>query len=204
MSLSSRFSENSLGLLRRYTASHAVFNSLSALQLSLLSADPQGGLELLRHHSGYLRALTATARCPFCSDVADEHRLLGHWCWLENRRNGEKSVMHYDGRPGIGRVASLVLLPFLEFQELRNPKGGSLHAYLGPAADEDALCLQVQFSQPARDPAWNEEQSQRRTLWTERLEMMNREDICRITWQESDKEANITLNQLSYESCNCR
>lgn len=204
MSIPSNHSETSLALLRRYTASHAVFNSLSALQLCLLSNDAAAGLDLLRHHSGYLRALTATARCAVCADVADEHRLLTHFAWLENRRNAGQSVLHYDGRPGTGRVASFILLPFLEFQELRNPKGGEIKAQLLARNGEATLVLQVDFSLPARNPVWNEEQTQRRAIWLERLQHLNDDGICRITWQETDKEASITLNQLNHESCNCR
>jgi LytS/YehU family sensor histidine kinase len=202
MHMPASLSENTLALLRRYMASHALFNGLSALQLSLLSNEARQGLDLLRHHAAYLRALSAVSDCPVCCNQADEWRLLESWTWLENQRHNGKEPIRLSGKLSGGRMPSWLLLPFLEFQELRNPADGKLDVQLNNL--NGAVTMRVQFSQPAKEKTWNEEQAMRRLLFTRRTELFLAEAAAEVAWNESATESSITLKTLQYESCNCR
>lgn len=200
--MSAPLSDNTLALLRRYMASHALFNGLSALQLSLLSNDTKQGLDLLRHHAAYLRALAAVSQCAQCCSQADEWRLLEHWVWLENHRHNGKEPVKLEGKLSGRHMPSWLLLPFLEFQELRNPTGGKLLARIEQAREQ--VSMHIRFEQPAKQTAWNEEQQARRHLFESRIGQMQAEGLAEVVWQESEIEASITLTYKNHESCNCR
>ena len=185
---------NTLQLLRSYTASHAVFNGLAAMQHALLKHEREQGLYLLNLFSGYLRRLSGICREPFAVWM-DEQAALLHYMDLENIRYSPDCRMDAEATQASFIVPSLLCIPAMERQLFRALRVKvPLQLKVNLLAKKDHVQMQVLCSEalPAFNSlALNAEQIQRMQLFQKRMQLFGAE----VQFSESKKGAILQLNK---------
>lgn len=185
---------NTLHLLRTYTASHAVFNGLSAMQHALLKHEREQGLYILNLFSSYLRKLCAAAQAPHAGWM-EEQAALFVYAELENLRHRPECTIETEEIKSSFLVPSFLGIPMLErqlFRALRTE--GPIELQVQTEIKDSRVQIQVQASKPMPALAslvLNSEQRLRMDLFEERLQLFGGE----AAFSETTKGAILKLNK---------
>jgi LytS/YehU family sensor histidine kinase len=177
-----------------YTASHAVFNGLSAMQHALLRHEREQGLYILNLFSSYLRKVCTAARAPH-SGWMDEQASLFVYAELENLRFRPECSIETEEIKSSFQVPSFLGIPMLERQLFRALRAeGPVVLKVNTDIKDSRVQIQVLADKtiPAlASLALNAEQQLRMDLFEERLQLFDGE----VAFSETAKGAIMKLNK---------
>jgi LytS/YehU family sensor histidine kinase len=185
---------NTLQLLRTYTASHAVFNGLAAMQHALLRHEREQGLYILNLFSGYLRKLSSLCQAPNAAWL-DEQASMVVYADLENLRYRPECSIVMEEIKSSFLVPSFICIPMLERQLFRALRAEAAMVLKITTDTRDGY-VQVQVQADKAMPAFaalslNSEQRQRMMLLDERLQLFGNQ----VSYTESSKGLILKLTK---------
>lgn len=195
---------NSLGLYRSLVSSHAIFNSLTAIQNFITGEETREALTNLSRFAKYLRKLSSSTK-EIYNDLFHEKELVELYLSMEKLRFGEQLDyrLHLDADvfSESHKVPSLVLLPAIEKLLLTGTKSkldrNSLDLYFTENKNGNLVFKAVLKGKtmPLQRENMNEEQAVRTELTEERLVLLEKFEDMQMEheWQYNDNDTIFKL-----------